>query len=107
MAITFDDAWAMLRAARKKADSMNVKLSFCVVDTRGDVTAAARLDGARFYTMDIARGKAQVSAILGQPSGEVGERAAQSHVMPNLNTVAFDGKLMFVQGAVPIMRDGT
>jgi glc operon protein GlcG len=106
MAITLEEALTMLQAARKKADSMNVKLSFCIVDARGDLVLAARMDGARHYTVDVARGKAIVSASFGQPSGAVAERAAQGVTLQSLNEVAFQGKLMFAQGAVPIVRNG-
>jgi len=45
------------------------------------------MDGARFYTTDVARGKAQVSAMFGQPSGNLA-RFGASPVFANLNTAA-------------------
>lgn len=92
----------MLQAAKKKAESMNVKFSFCIIDTRGDVIVSARMDGARYYTVDIAKGKVLVSASFGPPSAAMAERAAQpGPPMQGLNQVGFQGKVMFVQGQCP------
>ena len=46
--------------------------------------ALGRMDGARFQTTDVARGKALTSAMFGQPSGGMGA-LANSPVFPNLN----------------------
>jgi uncharacterized protein GlcG (DUF336 family) len=60
------------------------------------------MDGARFYTADVARGKAMVSAIFGRPSATFAERAG-SPVMQSINQM-HQGRLVFGQGAVPITR---
>jgi uncharacterized protein GlcG (DUF336 family) len=62
------------------------------------------MDGARFQTTDVARGKALVSAMFGQPSGNM-TQLAQSPMFANLNTAA-QGRLYPAQGALPIIRNG-
>jgi uncharacterized protein GlcG (DUF336 family) len=66
-------AMAALAAAQEAAEAVGVSLSCAVVDSRGDMIAMARMDGARFYTTDVARGKARMSALFGQPSADMAE----------------------------------
>jgi uncharacterized protein GlcG (DUF336 family) len=103
MAITLSEAQKMLAAAQASASSMGVNVSICVIDPQGVPVASARMDGARFFTADVARGKAMVSAFFGQPSGAFGERAS-SPVFTAFNQMN-GGRLFFVQGAVPITKD--
>jgi uncharacterized protein GlcG (DUF336 family) len=99
---TMAEALKALEAARGAAATAGVKLSCAVVDARGDLIALTRMDGARFFNADIARGKAQVAAMFGQPSGTLGQFGASSF-FANLNTTA-QGRLYPMQGAVPISR---
>lgn len=91
----------MLIAARAKATEDRVELSCAVVDARGDLVGAFRMDGASFLTMEIARAKATTSALTGQPSGGLGERAAQISTIGSVAGVA----MVAVQGALPIVQD--
>jgi hypothetical protein len=52
--------------------------------------------------LDLARGKAQVSAMFGQPSGNLAQFGTNP-AFANLNLTA-QGRLYPVQGAVPLMR---
>lgn len=99
---TMAEALNALEATRAAAAKIGVVLSCAVVDSRGDLIAVARMDGARFFTTDVARGKAQVSAMFGQPSGAMAQFGA-SPFFSNLNTAA-QGRLYPIQGALPIMR---
>ena len=78
-------------------------LSCAVVDSRGDLIALTRMDGARFFTADIARGKAMVAAMFGQPSANMATFGSQPF-FANLNTAA-QGRLYPIQGAVPISKN--
>lgn len=100
---TMADALKALEAARAAAVKLGVNLSCAVVDARGDLVALTRMDGARFFTTDIARGKAQMSAMFGQPSGSLAQFGSQPFFQ-NLNTAA-QGRLYPLQGAVPIVRN--
>ena len=101
---TMEQALSALDAARGAADAAGVKLSCAVVDSRGDLVALARMDGARFYTTDVARGKAALSAMFGQPSGNLGTFAS-SPAFRNFNEAAQTPLYPF-QGALPITRAG-
>ncbi len=101
---TMEQALSALDAARGAADTAGVKLSCAVVDSRGDLIALARMDGARFYTTDVARGKAALSAMFGQPSGNLGTFAS-SPAFENFSEAAQTPLYPF-QGALPITRNG-
>ena len=101
---TMEQAFSALAAARGAADAAGVKLSCAVVDSRGDLVALARMDGARFYTTDVARGKAVLSAMFGQPSGNLGTFAT-SPAFQNFSETA-QAPLYPFQGALPITKDG-
>ena len=99
-----DQAMAALHAAREAAEALNVSLSCAVVDSRGDLIALARMDGARFYTTDVAHGKARLSAFFGQPSGDMAD-FGNSPAFQSFNET-IPGPLYPFQGALPIMRSG-
>jgi uncharacterized protein GlcG (DUF336 family) len=96
------EALKALEAARTAATKVGVKVSCAVVDSRGDLIALTRMDGAQFYVADIARGKAQVSAMFGQPSANLAQFGASPY-FSNLNAVA-QGRLYPLPGALPISR---
>lgn len=99
-----DQAMAALAAAKQTAENLGVSLSCAVVDSRGDLIALARMDGARFYTTDVARGKARMSALFGQPSAAMAD-FGNSPAFQSFNET-IPGPLYAFQGALPITRDG-
>ena len=101
---TTAQAMAALAAAQEAAEALNVSLSCAVVDSRGDMIAMARMDGARFYTTDVAQGKARMSAFFGQPSGDMAD-FGNSPAFQSFNET-MPGPLYAFQGALPIMRSG-
>lgn len=104
MGVTLKDAQAVVQAALAKAQAMGIKISVAVVDDHGDAVALARMDGARHFTADVARGKAMASAYFGRASGEVAKMAGNP-VFQSLGLMS-QGKLVFGQGAVPVTKGG-
>jgi glc operon protein GlcG len=102
--LTLGDALKLIDAAEGEAASKNYRLSFAVVDARGDVIAVARMPEAGSDTPDAAIGKAMLSAIFGRSSGSLARMSA-SPLGQGLND-ASGGRLRFAQGALPIVRDG-
>ena len=92
---------AGLAASEEAASGMGVGLSCAVVDSRGALVALARMDSASYFTSDVAVGKARASAAFGAPSGELG----RLHELGLANVIE-GGEMLFVQGALPIMKDG-
>ena len=102
MALTLVEIERMLQAAKKKALDMGVIVGISIVDGRGDLLAALRLDGALWRTMPVSRGKGYASVAFGVPSAELTERA-DNPVMRALMLME-EGQIIPQQGAVPIKR---
>ena len=96
------DAKKAIAAAQAAATKMNTNLSCVVLDARGAVVAAERMDKAPFFTIDVARGKALVSASFGAPSGSLASLATSGlgNVLPG------PASPLFMQGAVPLKGGG-
>ena len=95
------DAQSALAATEQWANEMGVGLTCAVVDSRGALVALARMDSASYFTADVAAGKARASAAFRAPSGNlarVGELG--------IADVVEGDPMLFIQGAVPIMKDG-
>lgn len=102
--LTLSEAQAIVEAAQRDATRKNLRLSIAVVDGRGDLIAATRMQDARATTMDTAIGKAMGAAIFGRPSADLAANSA-SPLYQDMNE-ATGGRLRFFQGAIPIVRDG-
>jgi glc operon protein GlcG len=105
MPLALEDAQRILRAAEASAKENGINVSISIVDARGDLVASIRMDGARFFTADVSRGKAVASAVFAQPSGALTERS-NTPVFQSLNLMQ-QGRFIFGQGALPISRGGT
>ena len=95
------EAQQALAATEAAANEMGVGLTCAVVDSRGALVALARMDSASYFTADVAVGKARASAAFRAPSGalaRVGELGVAD--------VIEGGPMLFVQGAVPILKEG-
>jgi glc operon protein GlcG len=90
-----------LAASEKVANEMGVGLTCAVVDSRGALVALFRMDGASYFTSDVAVGKARASAAFRAPSGTL----ARLRELGVANVLE-GGPMLFVQGAVPIMKEG-
>lgn len=90
-----------IAAAHAAAAGAGQAMSCAVVDSRGDLISIARMDGARFFTTDLARGKAVSSALFTQPSANLAS-------LPLAVVAAMAGtgaRLVLLRGAVPVMRN--
>ncbi len=102
MSITLAEAERVIQACKAKAREMNIKVSISVVDTRGDLIAMVRHEGARWITIGVSHGKAVASATYQVPSAQMTERAANP-VMQSLMAMQ-GGHIVFGQGALPILK---
>ena len=102
--ITLHEAETIIEGAKNKIQELGVKMSVAVTDSRGDLIAMIRTDGASWRTPFISRGKAVASACFGEPSGELEDRSRWP--VFEAFTVLQDGHFIMGQGAVPIYKDG-
>ena len=68
MSITLAQAQALLAGVADHAAAHGLRLSAIVLDGRGAEVAAARMDGAGWVTISVARGKATTCVAFGRPS---------------------------------------
>lgn len=104
-AITLKDALRMAEAAVSESERRGVKTAVAVVDARGDLILALRVDGARHYYPEIAYGKAMGSALWEEPSRVLSQRAGNNSVQLGVNRMQ-GGRIVFAPGALPLKRDG-
>lgn len=71
MSLTSSEALALVTAAHAAAADLGVAITCCVVDANSRELVTARMDGAGWFTPDIARSKAMSSATLGSDSGDL------------------------------------
>lgn len=102
--LTLAEAERILQGAKAKIASMGVKMSVSVVDSRGDLIAMIRTDGASWRTPYISQGKALASATWGQSSGEMAQRASSPIFQAFI--VMQGGRFIPGQGALPIYKGG-
>ena len=85
------------------ARERELRMTFVVLDVTGTVCAAARMDGARTITYEIAMAKANTALAFQSSTAELSGR-----VKPE-NKIAIGQlapRIAFLGGAVPIVRDG-
>ena len=85
------------------ARERELRMTFVVLDVTGTVSAAARLDGARTITYEIALAKANTALAFQSSTAELAGR-----VKPE-NKIAIGQlapRIAFLGGAVPVVRDG-
>ena len=103
--LTLDEADKMIQAGRAKAQEIGVKVTISILDTRGDLIALSRMDGAIWRSVPISQGKAAASAAWDMPSGDLAERWDQ----PVVRAFAMmeNGRLIPWPGGQPVRRNGT
>ena len=102
MSITLSQAEKVVDAAKAEAVRIGVEVSVVIVDPRGDFKAGFRMDGADWYTAEVCRGKAFISANFGMPSGEL-EKSASAPALQSIFAMQ-GGRVVYGQGAVPIKQ---
>ena len=103
--LTLREAQRIVDVIVTESESRGLKTAVAVVDERGDLILAARLDGARFYYPDVAYGKAMGSAMWQEPSRVLSQRSATNSVQQRVNGLS-GGRIVFAPGAVPLRRNG-
>jgi uncharacterized protein GlcG (DUF336 family) len=106
MTITMGEALRMQSAAAAKAQELGVAVAITIIDVNTNLVSSIRMDGVEWVWLpDDARGKAMATVVWrGEPSGNFTERAA-GPMFTWLNS-HYNGRLLYLKGAVPIRRDG-
>ncbi len=94
-------AQGLVRKAVEAAQAQDLPIAVVVVDGGGHVVASARMDGASFLMIDVAKKKATFSAAMGAPTHMIVEMAQGDQVL----AFAFSGEAQVaaLPGGLPIM----
>ena len=104
MALTYERAARIIETAIAKAEELNTKMAFAVMDLSGRPIAIAKMTGSGAMTSIVAQGKARVSATFGEKSGAIADRLPVG-IQASLVSKS-GGDFTFWQGAVPIFENG-
>src|SRR5688572_8943627 len=100
----------IIAAARKQAESMNLKVNIAIVDDGGHLLAFARMDGARPASGYTAQTKAVTAATFRMPTGPFPPGTPTPDPLLNLSlqnaAAASGGKATTLFGGVPVTIDG-
>jgi uncharacterized protein GlcG (DUF336 family) len=97
---TLEIAKGLIDAAHAEARRRHVKVAAAVVDKAGHLIACARMDGASFITMELARRKATTAACFGVALSTFVDMVKTDSFIPTaLGSVA---DLILLPGAVPV-----
>ena len=100
MDITLDQAEKAIKASKKKAQAMELKMNIAIVDAGANLKAFARQDGAWLGSIDIAIKKAETARYFDMNSGEIGKMAQPGGSLYNIEH-SNDGLISF-PGGIPI-----
>ena len=104
MTLTLERAVEMIAAAQTKAREMGHRVTVAIVDPRGDLIAMHRMDGARWTTVQVGRGKAFAAAAGNESTTILAERASRPVFLAQM--MRQSGELIYAQGGLPIREDG-
>src|SRR5437773_1551035 len=99
-----EDAKRVLDAARSRANELGKPVSVAIVDEHGLMVLFERLGEPRPISAFNAEAKACASAFTGQDSGSLANMA-RDPAYASLVAQRAGGRLLPVQGAVPLRRD--
>jgi uncharacterized protein GlcG (DUF336 family) len=101
--LNLKEAQRLLNIAIDESERRGVKTAVAIVDPRGDLIVAARLDGARYYYPDVAYGKAMAAAMWEADSSTLARGTGTNTVQQRVNAMN-GGRMVFAGGAVLLKR---
>lgn len=99
--ITAEKAKQAIEASEAKARELGITVSTAIVDDYGFLLAFSRMDGALHISPRFSQAKAQTSAALGLPSGDVAAYVNEGKPYQGANTF-FAGEWMVIAGGLPV-----
>jgi uncharacterized protein GlcG (DUF336 family) len=107
--LTYKQASTIIARGFEKAREMKIKpLGIVVLDASGHVVASAREDGATWFRLDVARGKAYAAVAMGASSRALLKRAQGNPAFFGALAATAEGKFLPQTGAALIKdKDGT
>lgn len=98
--VTTDQALAIVEAARRKAQELDLKMDIAVVDAGANLKAFLRMDGAWLGSIDIAITKAKTARFFDMPTGEIGKLSQPGGSLYGIEHS--NGGLISFPGGIPL-----
>ena len=95
-----EKATAVMKAALKKSETLDVKMNIAIVDAGGNLVSFMRMDGAWLGSVDIAMKKAKTAAFFDMPSSNLGQLSQPGGSLYGIEHS--NGGLITFPGGVPI-----
>lgn len=105
MKLTLQQAEAVIKKAKEKAESIDTKMNIAVVDAGANQVAFARMDGAWLGSADIALKKAKTARFFDMPTGELGKLSQPGESLYNIEH-SNGGLISFPGGVLLKDKDG-
>jgi glc operon protein GlcG len=100
--IDLSEAQRVISACQQRSLDLGRPFSICVLDSAGYPVAMARMDGASFQSIDVARGKALAAVMMQANATTVENLSFAPH-----RGIPFDsGGIVPIQGALPLLSRG-
>lgn len=103
--LTLDGARVALQAAEARAKEINVPMNIAIVDNACHLLAFARMEGAKFTSINISIDKAYTAAGHRSPTSIYKDAVWPGGPAYGINH-SNGGRFMTIAGGVPIMKDG-
>ena len=103
--IHWEAAYALVQAAVRRAEDMNVKVNVAVVDSGGHLAAFLRMPGSAFHSIEVATNKSYTAVSFGMPTSSWGD-VLETLSPPCKTGLPTVDRLMTCGGGVPIEVDG-
>ena len=98
--LTTQHATAILDAAQKQAESLDIAQNIAVVDAGANLLAFRRMDGAWLGSIDIAITKAKTARYFDMPTGDLGEMSQPGGSLYSIEHS--NGGLISFPGGIPL-----
>lgn len=103
--ISLDEALRVIAASRKKAEEIGVMMNIAVVDTGGNLTAFAKMDGAWGGSIDIAKNKAYTARAFDMTTEALGKISQPGEMCYGIHA-SNDLRVIIFGGGIPLVRNG-
>jgi glc operon protein GlcG len=103
--LTLEGARAVLAAAERRAQEIQLPMDIAVVDDGGHLLAFARMDGAKLSSIEISLVKARAAAVRRAPTGPPAGEQPNLAVALGL-AIASPAQQTPVRGGIPLVVDG-
>jgi glc operon protein GlcG len=104
--LTLEGARAVLAAAQRRAQEINVPMDVAVVDDGGHLMAFERMDGARPSSIAVSLVKAQAAALRRSPTGPAMAGDQVNLPLSLALAIATPAAQTPIRGGVPLVVDG-